>query len=404
MKQNCRNLFRPHRKNLSLTLAASILLVFVNTALRSYLGAALDEVLLGKGRVGQIALTGMAGIALCIALSGAKALGAQRLQHRLRSSIYQNAYRHLIYAGQEGRSLGEITNQLSNHTTELVNAVNRFVVKASHDTCCYVFASAVLVTIHPAIAAIIVGVSILPVFFIRTLSGREQEERGQYMEELERVNQTAATGLYSIESVKANAMEEPLIASYASALERLYQKRKALTKTVTRLTLPSVFCAFFMQFTIVVASGWFAATGRISAGEMVTIIALMSFIVDPVMCLENTIVALHSFRVSLVSLQDNFADTPCAPALAAPAADSRVVFQDVSFAYPSGKDVLHGLSLSLAPGKIHVLRGENSAGKSTLVRLLCGALKPREGQILVLGQDAARLQPCDYESLISVMP
>lgn len=164
-----------------------------------------------------------------------------------------------------------------------MNAVNRFVVKASHDTCCYVFASAVLVTIHPAIAAIIVGVSILPVFFIRTLSGREQEERGQYMEELERVNQTAATGLYSIESVKANAMEEPLIASYASALERLYQKRKALTKTVTRLTLPSVFCAFFMQFTIVVASGWFAATGRISAGEMVTIIALMSFIVDPVM-------------------------------------------------------------------------------------------------------------------------
>lgn len=353
---------------------------------------------------------GMAGIALCIALGGVKALGAQKLQHRIRSSIYQNAYRHLIYAGQEGRSLGEVTNQLSNHTTELVNAVNRFVVKVSSDACCYVFASVTLATIRPALAAIIVGVSLLPVFFIQTLSGREQEDRRQYMEELERVNQTAAGGLYSIESVKANAMEEPFSARYASALERLCQRRKALTKTVTRLTLPSVFCAFFMQFTIVISSGWFAATGRISAGEMVTIIALMSFIVDPVMCLENTIVALHSFRVSLTSLRDYLTKEPCATAPAAPAApvapvaDDRVVFKDVSFCYPSGKDVLHGLSLSLSPGKIHVLRGENGAGKSTLVRLLCGALQPQKGRIFVLGQDAARLQPWDYESLISVMP
>ena len=47
MKENVLNLIRPHRKWIALTLAASALLVLVNIALRSMLGASLDAVLLG---------------------------------------------------------------------------------------------------------------------------------------------------------------------------------------------------------------------------------------------------------------------------------------------------------------------------------------------------------------------
>lgn len=405
MKQKSLKLFKPHWRGLLLTLFASAALVFVNIALRRYLGASLDAALNGQIEIVQIALVGLTGIAVYAVLSGVKTYGAQLLQHSIRSRIYHNAYRQLIYGEGDMPSLGELTNRLSGHVTELVQAVNRFVSKASGDFCCYVFASLVLAMIHPGGAAVIVGVSILPTFFIRVLSRREQDERRQYMKEMGRVNQSASEGLYSMESVKANAMEDEFCAAYGASLEELYQKKKKLTKTTTLLTLPSVFCAFGMQVTILIVGGFLTATGRITAGELVTMISLMSFIVDPVMCLENTVVALHAYRVSLDALESYLDETAPPPSEAkCLTGDACVSFKNVSFAYPGGKDILHGVTFCLRPGKIHLLRGANGSGKSTLVRLLCGTLHPQKGDIVLMGIDAKTLQPQDYESLIAVMP
>ena len=405
MKQKSLKLFKSHWRGLLLTLFASAALVFVNIALRRYLGASLDAALNGQIEIVQIALVGLTGIAVYAALSGVKAYGAQLLQHSIRSRIYHNAYRQLIYGEGDMPSLGELTNRLSGHVTELVQAVNRFVSKASGDFCCYVFASLVLAMIHPGGAAVIVGVSILPTFFIRVLSRREQDERRQYMKEMGRVNQSASEGLYSMESVKANAMEDEFCAAYGASLEELYQKKKKLTKTTTLLTLPSVLCAFGMQITILIVGGFLTATGRITAGELVTMISLMSFIVDPVMCLENTVVALHAYRVSLDALESYLDETAPPPSEAKRlTGDACVSFKNVSFAYPGGKDILHGMTFCLRPGKIHLLRGANGSGKSTLVRLLCGTLHPQKGDIVLMGIDAKTLQPQDYESLIAVMP
>lgn len=405
MKQKSLKLFKPHWRGLLLTLFASAALVFVNIALRRYLGASLDAALNGQIEIVQIALVGLTGVAVYAALSGVKTYGAQLLQHSIRSRIYHNAYRQLIYGEGDMPSLGELTNRLSGHVTELVQAVNRFVSKASGDFCCYVFASLVLAMIHPGGAAVIVGVSILPTFFIRVLSRREQDERRQYMKEMGRVNQSASEGLYSMESVKANAMEDEFCAAYGASLEELYQKKKKLTKTTTLLTLPSVLCAFGMQITILIVGGFLTATGRITAGELVTMISLMSFIVDPVMCLENTVVALHAYQVSLDALESYLDETVPPPSEAKRlTGDACVSFKNVSFAYPDGKDILHGMTFCLRPGKIHLLCGANGSGKSTLVRLLCGTLHPQKGDIVLMGIDAKTLRPQDYESLIAVMP
>ncbi len=45
-----------------------------------------------------------------------------------------------------------------------------------------------------------------------------------------------------------------------------------------------------------------------------------------------------------------------------------------------------GLSLRIAPGEIHALCGHNGAGKSTVVKMLCGQLQPDAGELLIDGQ------------------
>lgn len=51
---------------------------------------------------------------------------------------------------------------------------------------------------------------------------------------------------------------------------------------------------------------------------------------------------------------------------------------------------LHGLSLSIAEGRIHALLGRNGAGKTTTLRRIMGLLPPQQGRIALAGQDITR--------------
>jgi ATP-binding cassette subfamily C protein len=60
--------------------------------------------------------------------------------------------------------------------------------------------------------------------------------------------------------------------------------------------------------------------------------------------------------------------------------------KDVTFSYPiSGKPILRGLSLVVPGGAVAAVTGANGTGKTTLLKLLCGALRPDDGEILVGG-------------------
>lgn len=48
-------------------------------------------------------------------------------------------------------------------------------------------------------------------------------------------------------------------------------------------------------------------------------------------------------------------------------------------------EVLKGINLNVSPGEIHGLIGENSAGKTTLIKCAVGIYKPDKGEVLVNG-------------------
>jgi ABC-2 type transport system ATP-binding protein len=56
----------------------------------------------------------------------------------------------------------------------------------------------------------------------------------------------------------------------------------------------------------------------------------------------------------------------------------------------SDRDVLRGLTLSVAAGEIYGLLGPNGAGKTTLIRAICGRLRPVAGSVTVAGLPSGR--------------
>lgn len=81
-----------------------------------------------------------------------------------------------------------------------------------------------------------------------------------------------------------------------------------------------------------------------------------------------------------------------------------VVFDHVSFRYEgAGEDVLKDVSFCIKKGEKLALVGINGAGKTTIVKLMCGFYKPTGGRILINGIDTKELNIDQYFKQIAVV-
>lgn len=142
---------------------------------------------------------------------------------------------------------------------------------------------------------------------------------------------------------------------------------------------------------VVTIGGAFALHGWVTAGELTTGALYAQMLVNPVNMILRWYDELQVAQVSLARLvgvrevEAEDGDARIAPSGRDVAADR------VRFGYREGSDVLHEVSLRVAPGTRLALVGPSGAGKSTLGRLLAGIYAPRTGEVTLGGAQLARM-------------
>jgi ATP-binding cassette subfamily B protein len=87
------------------------------------------------------------------------------------------------------------------------------------------------------------------------------------------------------------------------------------------------------------------------------------------------------------------------------AVKGRLEFERVSFRYdPEGPHAVNDFTLLVPPGETIALVGASGAGKSTILNLLIGFIRPASGRILLDGIDMATLDLRSYRRFLSVVP
>jgi ATP-binding cassette, subfamily B, bacterial len=171
--------------------------------------------------------------------------------------------------------------------------------------------------------------------------------------------------------------------------------RAHLRSSLVRAAGQLVFAACYLGGVLLVVRE--AVAGRRTVGDVLLSVALAALVSQQVASAVTLSQDLHRMSSTLRHLREiHEAVTPATQRLPDQPVPTRLArgieLVDVSFTYPDTTvPVLCGVNLTLPAGATVAIVGENGAGKTSLIKLLCGFYEPTAGRILIDGVDLSRL-------------
>lgn len=149
--------------------------------------------------------------------------------------------------------------------------------------------------------------------------------------------------------------------------------------------------------------------GAVATAQMVAVIVTLLLVVrftEPLLEVAAYADVLRSARAQLAAMAELFSVQPLAhveaPHGVQMPADNSLELRDVHFRYDeAAPEVLHGVSLQIAPGSMTALVGASGSGKSTVMRLMARFFDATQGQVLLGGVDVRQMSEAQLAAQIS---
>ncbi|MEV7893559.1 ABC transporter ATP-binding protein [Streptomyces cyaneofuscatus] len=391
-----RDLLRRHRKAFALLIGANAVAVIASIAGPYLLGGLVEDLSMGVADLHLERTAATFAVALVIQtvftrsmrLRGAM-LGEEMLADLREDFLVRSV--GLPPGVLERAGTGDLLSRITTDIDRLANAMREAVPQLAIGVVwAGLLLGALTVTAPPLALAVVIALPVLIIgcrwYFRRAPSAYRSEAAGY-----------AAVAAMLAETVDAGRTVEA---------HRLGARRVALSdRRITEWTAWERYTLFLRSVlfpvinatyvtilgAVLLLGGWFVLEGWLTVGQLTTGALLAQMMVDPIGLILRWYDELQVAQVSLARLvgvreiEPDAGDAEVGP-------DGRDVRADeVRFGYREGVDVLHQVSLDVAPGTRLALVGPSGAGKSTLGRLLAGIYAPRTGEVTLGGAELSRM-------------
>ncbi len=218
-----------------------------------------------------------------------------------------------------------------------------------------------------------------------------------------RINATLTETVEGARTVEALGLAEEQVRRLDEDCRQSYWAER-YTLYLRTVFFPSMELSYLVPTVLtLLTGGWLYAQGTVSLGEVTAATLYVQMLIDPVDRIVSILDELQMGAASLARLL-GVAQVPDDREVSGrEPEDEKLDAHDVRFAYVTGRDVLHGVSLDVGVGERLAMVGPSGAGKSTLGRLLAGIHPPRTGEVTVGGVGLVELPLADLRGHVALV-
>lgn len=212
------------------------------------------------------------------------------------------------------------------------------------------------------------------------------------------------SGVRVIKAFNAEGQESEV---FEAGVDRLFQNvKKSLTATAF-MTSSSTFLIGVATTGIMGIGGYYMMQSEMTTGDFLFFTLILGFMIAPIVQMSNIGSQLTEALAGLDRTEELMNMT------AEEDNEERIInlerikgeieFNDVSFAYEEGKEVLHHISFKAAAGSVTALVGSSGSGKSTIAGLSATFLTPKSGTITIDNQDLSKVNLNSFRKYLGVV-
>ncbi len=213
--------------------------------------------------------------------------------------------------------------------------------------------------------------------------------------------------LNGVRVIKGFNAEEQENKIFEKGVERLYLNvKKSLTATAL-MTSSSTFLLGLASAGIMGIGGYFIMDNTMTYGEFVSFTLFLGFMIAPIVQMSNIGSQLTEAMAGLDRTQELMdmkeEDNPQVRTIYLDKIEGNIKFEDVSFSYEEGKEVLHNISFDAPAGSVTALVGSSGSGKSTIAGLAATFLSPKQGKVTMDGVDLSKVNLSSFRQHLGVV-
>ena len=349
----------------------------------------INEVLGGKISAAAVALyvfLGLSGIAVSALNRRLSAKISLRVNNEIRADVF-GKFISTTWEEVSAFHSGDLLNRINGDVSTVADSVIGWIPSVTVKSAQFIGAIAII-CYYDAAMALLSLISIPAAALISSLLLRKMRSYGTKIREAgSELMSFFEESLQNIQTVKAFGLSQSLDGRLAQLQKIYYDTSLEYNALSVKVTSGMSVLGLFVSY---LCMGWCIFrlfTGAIDIGTMVLFIQLSSYLSSSISSLISSVPTVISATVSagriisVLNLPREEEDESLAAREIADFGEApEIEFRDVSFGYKNGGKVFSEVNLTVAPGEFAAFVGPSGGGKTTLLRLLLGLVKPQSGK------------------------
>ena len=229
---------------------------------------------------------------------------------------------------------------------------------------------------------------------VMALTGKHQQRKAQAMEDARlEVADGVQEFLECAQEIRATNRSAAHLDALAAKLDA-FERRQVASELTTGVFVTSAQAFLKLGIgTTVFVGATLLVSGQTDFMTYFVFLLVVTRVYDPVNLILQSIGELLSMRLSIRRTQELAAEKPMEGSTDFAPRGHDVVFEDVSFSYGDGEQVLRDVSFTAREGEVTALVGPSGSGKSTVAKLAARFWDADAGSVRVGGVNVADVDP-----------